>query len=375
MNDLPVELTPDATLVFESLARVHALRLAARGEVAASRQVLGELLALAEERGERWSYFVLRCQLCELELRVGDCAGAARLLEDWEVYSDDDVIPQQIRARYEALLAGLRGQPEEAEQWASRAIACSEQTGVRWDFLEALRASGIAALSASEAARAVERLRAVWEHTVREGIDDPGVFPVAPDLVTALVNLGELDEARGVAGRLRDEAERQKHPWALASADRCEAVIRLAETQDDVALRKLAEAVEAYAKLGLRFDRARSLLILGSSHRRFKKWRSAREALSDAVAAFDELGCSGWAEHARSELGRVAARPPRAGGGLTPAEQRVVALAVEGRSNKEIAAALFVTVHTVERHLSHAYAKLGVRSRAQLAQTLWVSGI
>ena len=70
------------------------------------------------------------------------------------------------------------------------------------------------------------------------------------------------------------------------------------------------------------------------------------------------------------ELARVGARRPPPAGELTAAQRRVVELAAEGLSNKEIASALFVTVHTVEVHLSHAYGKLGVRSRAQLAGRL-----
>ena len=82
------------------------------------------------------------------------------------------------------------------------------------------------------------------------------------------------------------------------------------------------------------------------------------------------MGAAGWAEEARSELARVGARRPTPSGELTSAEAGVVELAAEGRANKEIARALHVTVHTVEVHLSHAYAKLGVRSRAQLASRL-----
>jgi DNA-binding NarL/FixJ family response regulator len=96
----------------------------------------------------------------------------------------------------------------------------------------------------------------------------------------------------------------------------------------------------------------------------------ARRSLEQAAAAFDELGSPGWADQARVELSRVGARRPRAEGELTPTEQRVATLAAEGLSNKEIAATLFVTVHTVEAHLSHAYRKLGVRSRGQLARRL-----
>jgi DNA-binding NarL/FixJ family response regulator len=84
------------------------------------------------------------------------------------------------------------------------------------------------------------------------------------------------------------------------------------------------------------------------------------------------MGSPGWADEARSELARVGARRPQAAspGGLTKTEARVAELAAQGLSNKEIASALFVTVHTVEVHLSHAYAKLGIRSRSQLGPRL-----
>ena len=71
----------------------------------------------------------------------------------------------------------------------------------------------MAALLAHQPERAVDSLRAVWEHTLREGVDEPGVFPVAPELVEALVELGELDEALAVTDRLHELATRQQHPW------------------------------------------------------------------------------------------------------------------------------------------------------------------
>ena len=88
------------------------------------------------------------------------------------------------------------------------------------------------------------------------------------------------------------------------------------------------------------------------------------------MSTFDAMGSTGWAGEARSELARVGARRPRPAGELTPAERRVAELARDGRSNKEIARTLFVSVKTVELHLSHIYAKLGVRSRTQLARRL-----
>lgn len=224
---------------------------------------------------------------------------------------------------------------------------------------------------AHKPAQTADSLRAVWEHTRREGVDEPGVFPVAPELVEALAELGELGQALAVTDRLRQLAEQQEHPWGLATAKRCDAVVRLASAPyDEHAAATLAQAADDYDKLGLRFDAARSLLSLCRAQRRLKKWAGARDSLEGAVAAFDELGSVGWAELARSELVRVGGRRPTPSGELTSAERRTVELAAEGLSNKEIAQALYVAVNTVEVHLSHAYAKLGVRSRTQLAQRL-----
>jgi DNA-binding CsgD family transcriptional regulator len=220
----------------------------------------------------------------------------------------------------------------------------------------------------------VDSLAAVWEHLEREGVEEPGVFPVAPDLVEASVELGELQRARLVTARLRELSSGQAHPWGLVTSERCEGLIGLAVAFGDRASAALGEAARSYDAIGLRFDSARTLLALGRALRRHRKWGAAREALERAAAAFDELGSSGWADEARSELGRVGARRPAGEGRLTPAERRVAELAAEGLANKQIAGALFVSVKTVEGHLSHVYAKLGVRSRAQLARRLSMPG-
>jgi DNA-binding CsgD family transcriptional regulator len=133
------------------------------------------------------------------------------------------------------------------------------------------------------------------------------------------------------------------------------------------AARGLAADTGAADALGLRFESCRTLLALGRAHRRARRWGAARRALERAVEGFDALGSPGWAEHARAELSRVGARRPRPAGELSAAERRVAELAAAGQANKEIARALFISVHTVETHLTRVYAKLGVRSRAQLA--------
>jgi DNA-binding CsgD family transcriptional regulator len=349
---------------------VAGLRHLWRGDIDAARAIFTRFLTLADERGEEVSYALQRLNMCELELRTGDWEAASRLLDEWES-ADRRLL---IRATYErcrALLAAGRGLPAEADSWASSALAGAERRGYVWQVLESWRARGVAALLAGHSQRAADSLRAVWEHTRREGIDEPGAFPVAPDLVEALVELAELGEARSVTERLRKLSEEQEHPWGLASVKRCGALIRLAgDSYDEDAGRDVAEAADAYGGLGLEFDRARSLLSLGRAQRRLRKWALARDSLDAAAAAFTELGSAGWADQAGAERARVGGRRPQTSGELTQTERHVAELAADGLANKEIAQSLFVSVRTVEVHLKHAYAKLGIRSRTQLARRL-----
>ena len=104
--------------------------------------------------------------------------------------------------------------------------------------------------------------------------------------------------------------------------------------------------------------------------RQAQQKKAAREALEQALAIFEELGAPLWAEKARAELRRISGRPP-ASEELTETERRVAELAAHGRTNKEIAAELYMGVSTVEAHLSHVYRKLGVR-RTELATRLAV---
>jgi len=230
---------------------------------------------------------------------------------------------------------------------------------------------GQAALLAHAPADAARSLAEVWRHTEAEGVEEPGEFPVAPDLIETLVELRRIGEAAAVAARIRALAEAQEHPWALATAIRGEALISLAGGDDaDAALRRTHEAAERYAALGLNFDRARTLRAAGREARRLRKWGAARDLLGQARAAFSDIGSDGWAADVERDLGRLGGRSPGVEGGLTAAEREVARLAAEGRSNKEIAESLVIGVSTVETHLRHAFEKLHVGSRAQLARRL-----
>lgn len=350
--------------------RVAAQRLVWRGAIAEARTALTGLMDMADERGEPSSYALQRLHMCELELRAGGFDVAERLLDEWAESSDSELLLWPMYERCRALLAVGRGDTAAAVNWADEAVARARRTGSNWDLLESMRALGTARLLSREPGLAAEALRRAWGHTEREGVNDPGAFPAAPELVEALVDLEELDEAAVVVARLAGLSEAQEHPWGLVSTRRCLAAIRLAGTYDEREVEELEEAAREYAVLGLAFDAARSLLVLGRAQRRHRKWGAARDTLGRAAAAFEELGSPGWAEASRAELERVGARKAPDAGELTRAERRVAQLAAQGLTNKEIAQRLVVTVSTVEFHLSKTYAKLGIRSRAQLAARL-----
>ena len=356
-------------LYYTSVDRPAGVRLAFRGRIGEARAIFQGLLAQSEERGAARFSTVLMLQLCELELRAGDVRESSRLLGRWAESAME--AHRAAFARCQSLLAVLQGRLEEVTRWA--VAGSPEVTGAPWDTwdrLEVTRAQGIAALLAQEPEQAAGLLASVWEHTRREGVDDPGAFPVAADLVEALVWLGRTAEASTVTSRLRDLAEGQEHPWALATARRCAAVIRLGTGYDEQAAVQLTAAAASFGDLGLHFDQARSLLWLGREERRAGKRSMARRVLETAMSKFDGLGADGWAGQARTELDLLGRRRATPAGRLTAAEQRVVDLAAAGLSNKQIARRLFVAVHTVEVHLAHAFAKLGVRSRAELASRL-----
>ena len=135
----------------------------------------------------------------------------------------------------------------------------------------------------------------------------------------------------------------------------------------DGAFAAFEEALAEHARTRDPFQHARTLLALGTTQRRAKRRGDARTTLEQALAGFEQLGAPLWAEKTRAELARIGGR---ARGALTASERRIAALVAEGRTNREVAAALFVTEHTVATALTRIYRKLGVRSRAELASRL-----
>jgi DNA-binding CsgD family transcriptional regulator len=146
-------------------------------------------------------------------------------------------------------------------------------------------------------------------------------------------------------------------------------VVAAARGDLDGAFATFEEALAEHARTRDPFQHSRTLLALGTTQRRAKRRGAARTTLEQALAGFEQLGAPLWAEKTRAELARIGGRAP-ARGALTASEGRIAALVAEGRTNREVAAALFVTEHTVATALTRIYRKLGVRSRAELASRL-----
>jgi DNA-binding NarL/FixJ family response regulator len=199
------------------------------------------------------------------------------------------------------------------------------------------------------------------------GLHEP-TAPVWADAIETLIALGELEQARDYLGTYELHAERIASSLAVAAAVRCRGLLLAAEGDLDAALSALRHGLDALNGLPYPLERGRTLLCLGMVRRQAGQKKPAREALEEALAIFEELGARLWAERARAELRRISGRrgEPEE---LTETETRVAELAAQGRSNKEIAAELFMGMSTVEMHLSRAYRKLGVR-RAGLAARL-----
>jgi len=199
------------------------------------------------------------------------------------------------------------------------------------------------------------------------GSNDP-TLPVWADAIETLVALGELEQARAYLEPWELHARRLGSPLALEAVLRCRGLLVAAEGDLEGALESFDTVLSKQPEPPWPFERARTLLSLGTVRRQAQQRRAARKALEQALTTFEQLGARLWAEKARAELRRISGRRA-APDELTETERRVAELAARGRTNKEIAAELYMGVSTVEAHLSHIYRKLGVR-RVELASRL-----
>jgi DNA-binding CsgD family transcriptional regulator len=266
-----------------------------------------------------------------------------------------------------ALVEAHLGRIEQACANAEAALAISQPLSDEITAIGANSVLGHLELARGNVQAAADHLGGLPRQLVALGWDEPS-SSVWPDAIEALIASGELANARTYLEQYDDRAQRASIR-TRASVTRCTGLLAAAEGELGAAVEAFERARVQLSDLPYPFERGRVLLACGSVRRKARQKRAAGEALEEAGAIFDQLGARLWAEKAADELRRIGGRRA-ASGQLTEAEQRVAALAAEGLTNKEIAGALFMSVHTVEWHLTHVFRKLGLRSRAELAHRL-----
>jgi DNA-binding CsgD family transcriptional regulator len=358
------------TLVYtDSPNLVHGLRLMCVDRLDEARELFEAEAVEAERTGDDYTYSSLLVYLTELECRASNFhAAAAHASECWARSEQRGERYQGGAALWAKALADAHlGRVDQAREAAELGVALSTEIGEEVYRILNRCALGFLELSLGNAAKADSVLRLLPARLVELGWDEPSLFPAWPNSIEALIAIGELDHAARQLELYSERAARCDCPWALATAARCKGQLLLAEADAEGALAALDEALQEHRRTPGRFEGCRTLLALGAAQRRARRLKEARGTLGKALEGFEALGAPLWAAQARAELGRIGGRTSSRDE-LTPAEERVAALVAAGNTNKEVAAALVLSVHTVEAALTQVYRKLGVRSRTELAR-------
>jgi DNA-binding CsgD family transcriptional regulator/tetratricopeptide (TPR) repeat protein len=330
------------------------------------------LEALHDEARDRYGSFPpLLFQLGELECWAGNWDLAARYAREGReaslqsgAQSMDD-----LALCLEALVQAHVGHADAARSAAKEALAISERNSNLRHMLRCLDVLGFLELSLGNPAGAHGYLRQTAQRATEAGYGDPGILRFHGDAIEAMVGVGDLDEADRLLRELELQGRALGRVWALAVAGRCRGLLMAARGDLDAAGRPLRDALAEHERLPMPLELGRTLLTLGTLQRRRKQKRLARESLTRALAIFDRLGAQLWTATTTAQLGRIGGRPP-APAELTPTEEQIAALVATGHTNREVAASLFMSVKTVETHMTHIFRKLGVRTRRELARTI-----
>ena len=266
--------------------------------------------------------------------------------------------------------AGL-GRADDARRHAQESVALCQAQGAPATAIYGYQALAFLELGLGnlEAARdhglAAERASGETEG------DEPGVARFQPDLLEVLWRLGAQDEVPPRLEVLVRQADRPRHTWTEAVVER----IRGLMAPDGEVDEHFARALELHGRTRQPFETARTQLLHGERLRRAKRRADARTPLGHALAVFERLGAEPWAERARAELRATggptgSAAPAIATDELTAQELQIALQVAQGRTNREVAAALFLSAKTIEYHLGSIYRKLGIRRRGELAAAL-----
>jgi DNA-binding CsgD family transcriptional regulator len=337
-----------------------------------ARSSIERVLRSARATGDVWAEMWMTRSLAFVDLLQGRFpaarAGAARSLG----MAESNAVPSAIAFNLAILarLAAVEGRESEAREHAARADELA-QRGLGNRLLRAqLQATlGLLELGLARPLAAIEKLVPVAELAERHGVREPSILPYAPDLIEAYARAGEREAATRELAKLAELARAVDRGWALAAVARLQGLLGRDDDLDD----HFGAALELHEqRAGSAFERARTELLYGERLRRAKRRVEAREHLRSAIELLDALGAAPWSEQARRELRAsgesIPRRDPTAPEKLTPQELQVALQVAEGRTNRDVAAALFLSPKTVEFHLTRVYRKLNIHSRAELVR-------
>jgi DNA-binding CsgD family transcriptional regulator len=266
-----------------------------------------------------------------------------------------------------AIEIGL-GQEDDGRRAAEEGMALAREVGGRASELSNRAALGFLALSVGDVQVAAAELGQAVAPWLAEGYLDPAVLVSLPDWAEALVALDQVAEAAALLDPYQEAARRLDRPSALAASLRVRGLIAAVRGEEKAAEEAFRSALGHHDRIQEPFQRGRTLLAQGEAFRRLRRRGQAREALGAAVAIFEELGARRWQERAAAELARTGHR--ETGSSFTATELQVARLVAAGKTNREVAETLFMSVHTVEAHLTRIYRSLGVRGRTELVRAI-----
>jgi DNA-binding CsgD family transcriptional regulator len=321
------------------------------------------------ERGQESPLPLLLYHMSELECWTGNM----QLAEEYATESCD--LARRIGQRASlsvslyslALVRAHLGQLEEARARAREGLEIAETLSSAWvRILQNLAVLGSIELWSGDPEAAWSHFARIQEMAYQAGFVELGHIRWDPDAVESLLALGEVARAHSLVDDLEQRARNLGHRWGFATGARSRGLVLAAEGDLDGAQEAFRSALTFHQDLPQPFELGRTLLALGAIQRRGRQTQEAKSTLLKAAEIFDRLGNPLWAERTRAQLSRIGARAPGPGA-LTPTEERVAELVAAGHTNREVARELFISLKTVEVNLTRIYAKLGVRSRTELA--------
>ena len=298
--------------------------------------------------------------LAELECRAGEWSRADEYAEEMLQSGEQQGLEFQggsalwIRGLVDAYLGRLDQARARATEGVSRSREENEQA-----FLERnLALLGFIDLSTRDYGAAAAQLAPVVRRRQARGAGEPSLYPARELAIEALVGGRRPRRGPCPARVARGSRSPARHPLAACDGRALPGSPPGGRGGPRSGARKLrAGACRARAH-AFPFERARTLLIYGTILRRAKRRKPAREAIEAALSIFEAFPAPVWAENARAEMSRIGGRAP-SGDGLTESERRIAEQVAAGKSNKEAAAALFVSVHTVEGVLTAGLPEAG----------------